>query len=329
MPVLRSVPENMIWGYFAPDVPPVMRVESGAVVDIETFNGLGVPPEDPEGFFKRHGLPFDDTLQQLAQALRALRKDVGPHLLTGPIYIEDAQPGDVLEVRVVSVTPRPPYYGVSFTRPDGGALPGLVDKPWLKVIRIDREQGLARFAPGVDIPLQPFMGIMAVAPTEKVSSIPPGKFGGNIDLKDLTAGARLYLPVQVPGALFFTGDGHGAQGDGEVNLTGLETSMVTRLQFVLHKQCDQTWPLAETSDHYIVMGLDEDLDEAARIAVEQCVGALQHFAGMSRVDAYSASSLLVDFALTQIVDGVKGVHGRIPKQRFTMRQEPWWGPRWR
>ncbi|MBV7429331.1 MULTISPECIES: acetamidase/formamidase family protein [unclassified Acidovorax] len=178
----------------------------------------------------------------------------------------------------------------------------------------------------LDIPLRPFMGIMAVAPTRRVSSIPPGCFGGNIDLKHLVPGTRLYLPVQVPGALFFTGDGHGVQGNGEVNLTALETSMTTTLEFVLHQRRSLAWPMAETATHYIVMGLHEDLDTAAADAVQRTIEVLQAFAEVDAGEAYALSSLVVDFEVTQLVDGVKGIHGCIPKSLFASMAGSWWGP---
>src|SRR5690606_30053461 len=155
-----------------------------------------------------------------------------------------------LEVRILSVEPRPPYFGVSFTMPGAGTITDLVDKPWMKVIPFEWEDKVAHYDDLFDIPLAPFMGTMGVLPTEKVSSVPPGAHGGNIDLKDLTAGSTLFLPVHVAGAGFLAGDGHAAQGDGEVSLTALEVSQDFRVQFVLHKGCTQPWPLAETDEHY-------------------------------------------------------------------------------
>ncbi len=323
---LKATPETVIWGYFAPDVPAVLEVDSGATVKIDTYSSVGIPEKDPESFFKEHKLEIDDNVRGLIDIMTTVKKDVGPHILTGPVHINDAQPGDLLEVRILDVQPRPPYFGVSLTFPGAGSLPDLLDAPWMKVIPLDMDANVGRFNENFDIPLAPFMGTMGVAPTKKVSSVPPGRFGGNLDLKDLTAGSSLYLPVLVPGGLFLTGDGHAAQGDGEVNLTGLEVSQAVTVQFILHKQCEQPWPLAETDEHYIVMGLDEDLDEAARIAVQRSVDMLGNFAGMSVPEAYAASSLAVDFALTQIVDGVKGVHGRIPKHLFQNTESTWGAP---
>lgn len=325
-PHLRSRPETVVWGFLAPDVPPVLQIASGTTVSIDTVNALCVPPDAPEAFFERHQLALTDAALDICDIVKTVPKDVGPHVLTGPIHIEHAEPGDVLEVRIHAVTPRAPHYGVNFTRPGAGSLPGLLAEPRTQVLPIDPVRRTARFREGLDIPLLPFMGIMAVAPTSRVSSIPPGRFGGNIDLKHLVPGARLYLPVQVPGALFFTGDGHGVQGNGEVNLTALETSMTTTLEFVLHKQRSLAWPMAETPGHYIVLGLNEDLDTAAAEAVQRAVEVLQTFAGMDVGEAYALASLVVDFEVTQLVDGVKGIHGCIPKSLFTPTAEAWWGP---
>lgn len=325
---LPCTPATTVWGHFCPDIKPVLRIESGARVAIDTVNGVGVPQDDPASFFAANGMPVTEAARDLVAVMSMLEKGAGPHILTGPIQIAGAEPGDVLEVRVLAVRPRAPYYGVSYTRPGAGSLPDLVPRPWSKVVRFDMERGLARFRQGVDIPLAPFMGVMAVSPAQRASSLPPGPFGGNLGLKLLRAGARLYLPVQVPGALFYTGDGHAAQGNGAVNLTGLEASMSATLQFVLHKRCPQAWPLAETHGSYVVMGLHEDLDIAAAQAVEQAVRAIGIFGQMPEAEAYAAASLLVDFSLTQVVAGVKGVHGRIDKKHFQHVTRPWWGPRW-
>lgn len=325
-PHLPSRPETVVWGFLAPDVPPVLRIASGTTVRIDTVNALCVPPDAPEAFFERHGLALADAAQDICDIVKTVPKDIGPHVLTGPIHIDGAEPGDVLEVRIHEVEPRAPHYGVNFTRPGAGSLPDLLPEPRTQVLPIDPARRTARFREGLDIPLRPFMGIMAVAPTSRVSSIPPGRFGGNIDLKHLVPGARLYLPVQVPGALFFTGDGHGVQGNGEVNLTALETSMTTRLEFVLHPRRTLAWPMAETPSHYIVMGLNEDLDTAAADAVRRAVEVLQAFAGVDTGEAYALASLVVDFEVTQLVDGVKGIHGCIPKSLVAPTAEAWWGP---
>jgi len=324
--------DSVIWGWLCPHTAPVLHIASEDVVQVDTVSAIGVPPDNPADFFAEHDLPLVGAARDLVDILPHLEKGDGPHVLNGPIHIEDAEPGDVLEVQIQDITARAPYYGVNLTFPGAGSLPDLPlsfpDLPWLHVLKFDMTRNVACFEHGPDIPLAPFMGIMAVAPRERVSSIPPGSFGGNIDLRWLTAGARLYLPVHVPGALFYVGDGHGVQGDGEVNLCALETSLSGRLRFVLHKHCEQAWPLAETESHYIVMGLDEDLNQAAKLAVSQAVKALNALTDMTASQAYAFCSLSVNFALTQIVDGVKGVHGLIPKAVFGQSSPTWWGVRW-
>lgn len=322
---LPATPSTVVWGFLAPDVAPALRVRSGEVVAIDTVNPIGVPP-DAADFYRRHGIAQEGAIVDTMRILETVRKDVGPHVLTGPIHVEDARPGDALAVEVLAVEPRAPYFGVNFTRPEAGSLPGTVAQNWLKLVRYDMRRRIAQFDSRIEIPLAPFMGTMGVAPTKKVSSVPPGPFGGNIDLKDLRPGATLYLPVQVPGALFFTGDGHAVQGNGEVNLTALETAMTATLRFVLHRDSALRWPMAETAEHYIVLGLDEDLDRAACDAVERSVDVLVAFAGLGRVDAYSFASLAVDLEVTQIVDGVKGVHARIPKRLVAPERASPWGP---
>jgi len=321
--------DTVIWGWLCPHTAPVLRIASNDEVKVDTVSAIGIPKDNPAAFFAEHDLPVVDAAQDLVDMLPHLEQGPGPHVLNGPIHVQDAEPGDVLEVQVLDVAPRAPYYGVNFTRPGAGSLPDLPDTDWLHVLKFDMQRNVARFRHDLTIPLAPFMGIMAVAPSMRVSSIPPGPFGGNIDLRWLTAGARLYLPVQVAGALFYVGDGHGVQGDGEVNLTALETSLSGHLRFVLHKHCPQAWPLAETENHYIVMGLDEDLNRAATLAVSQAVKVLTALTHMTASQAYAFCSLSVNFALTQIVDGVKGVHGLIPKALLAhAKPGHWWGPRW-
>lgn len=327
--VLRSTPGTVVWGYLAPDLPPALRVRSGETVRIDTVNPVGVAPDTARDFFAAHGLEPSGAVADMLEIMARVPKGEGPHMLTGPVYVEEAEPGDVLAVEILDVAPRAPHHGVNYSRPGAGGLPGLLEAPWLKVLPIDMARGTARFDERIEIPLAPFMGTMGVAPTRRVSSIPPGPFGGNLDLKDLRPGAVLYLPVQVAGAQLFVGDGHAAQGHGEVNLTGLESSMTGTFRLVLHKRCNLAWPMAETEAHYIAMGLDADLDTAAGIAVAQSVEVLRHFAGLDAAAAYSLASLLVDFEVTQIVDGVKGIHGRIPKRRLdACRPDPAarWGP---
>lgn len=324
---LGSTPDTVVWGRLTPHAPPALRVQSGESVTIDTLNPVGVALDNPGDFFVRHGLPITDAAHEILAVMATVDKGPGPHILTGPIAIADARPGDTLEVRIEAIRVRQPAYGVNFSFPGAGSLPGLLREPWMKVLPIDLQRQEARFSDTLALPLAPFMGIMGVAPTTEVSSIPPGPFGGNIDLKHLRPGSRLYLPVQVPEALFFVGDGHGVQGHGEVNLTALETSLTGVFTFVLHRDCPLEGPVAETPQAYLPMGLDPDLDLAAEQAVRRTVQTLSRRCRLSPEEAYALSSLAVDFEITQIVDGVKGVHGWIPKTLVDpSRASDWWGP---
>jgi acetamidase/formamidase len=319
--ILRSTSETVVRGYLSPFVKPKLHIKSGETVQIDTVTGAGVPKEDPEGFFNEHGIPVSDSVKEIIDIVTKL-EEMG-HILTGPIYIEDAEPGDMLEIRVLDLKTRDTY-AVNRARPGAGALPDITEKTYTKVIPYDMEKNVAIFNKNIDIPLAPFMVVMGLAATEQVSSGPPGRFGGNLDLKELTKGSTLFLPVQVEGGLFFTGDGHGAQGDGEVNINGLETSLTGIFEFILHKGRSLKWPMAETPSHYIVMGLDIDLNIAAQIAVEESVDFLSWKMDLSPMDAYSLSSLAVDFEVTQMVDGVKGIHGMIPKSLFKNLEDTYW-----
>jgi acetamidase/formamidase len=243
---------------------------------------------------------------------------LGGHIVSGPIYVESAEPGDVLAVHVLEVTPRTPY-GVNTMRMNRGGLPDEFTLNRSTVIPFDMERGVAKFAPKIEVPLRPFFGIMATGPARslgKINSGPPGPFGGNIDLKELTVGSTLYLPVFVPGALFMCGDGHAAQGDGEVDLTAIETSLTGTFRLDLIKGKTLRWPRAETATHWITLGLHENLEEAMRMAIRETIDFLANEKRLSREDAYALASIAVDFEVTQVVDGVKGIHGMIPKAIF-------------
>lgn len=309
---LAATPATIVWGRYAASTPPVLRIQSGDTVHVGTVSGnperleaAGVPPE------------------QIPPQLRAIYKEVtdrgpGGHLLTGPIYVEGAEPGDVLEVRIRSVRLAAPY-ATNVFRPGAGFLPN--DYPYyrMKVIPLDRERGVARFAPGIEIPLKPFFGSMGVAPPEvngRIDSAPPWMHAGNLDNKELVGGTTLYIPVHVRGVLFQVGDGHAAQGDGEVDITALETSLEGTFELVVRKDLRLRWPRAETPTHFIAMGLDPDLTEATRMAVREAIDFLVTEKGLNRDDAYMLTSVAVDLAITQLVDGTKGVHAKIPKALF-------------
>jgi acetamidase/formamidase len=191
-----------------------------------------------------------------------------------------------------------------------------------KIIPLDEKRMVARFADGIEIPLRPFFGSMGVAPPPsagRVSSVPPGAHAGNLDNKELVAGTTLFIPVHAKGALFAIGDGHAAQGNGEIDLTALETSLVGTLQFVVRKDLHLRWPRAETPTHYVVMGLDPDLTRAMKLAGREAIDFLTTEKQLSPDQAYMLASVAVDFNVTQVVDGTKGVHGMIPKEIFTKR----------
>lgn len=326
--VLRSTPQTVIRGIIAADRAPVLRIKSGDTVRIDTVSHGGLT-DDPVAFFAAAGIPADQVLQDVIDISKVPRPTdpiAGGHVLTGPVYVEGAEPGDMLEVRVIAVTPRVPY-GVNNPGP-GGVAPTLVPERHTKVIKFDTTTMTSAHSPGVTIPIRPFMGIMAVAPRpqiNRVGSRAPGEFGGNLDFRLLTAGSTLYLPVFNPGALFYTGDSHAAQGHGEVSGNAIEASMTATLQFVLHKGQgkDMRFPYAEDAENYYPMGLDPDLDTAYRYAVQDTVYFLQKVKGMTAADAYSLSSVGLDFGVQQAVDGTLGAYGAVPKSYFATKT-PYW-----
>src|SRR5712671_1140829 len=309
---LKATPKTIAWGYYDAAAPPVLRIQSGDTVEIQTVSGN---PSRLEGA----GVAAD----QIEPELRAIYKEVtnkgpGGHLLTGPLYIEGAEPGDVLEVRIQSIKLGVPYATNSFS-PGRGFLPEDFPYARTKVIPLDEKKMIARFAPGIEIPLKPFFGSMGVAPPEstgKFSSNPPWIHAGNLDNKDLVAGTTLYIPVHAAGALFEVGDGHAGQGNGEVDITALETSLIGTFQFVVHKDMHLRWPRAETPTHFITMGLHEDLNEATKAAVREMIDFRMTDKHLSRDDAYMLSSVAADLSITELVDGNKGVHMSIPKAIF-------------
>jgi acetamidase/formamidase len=249
------------------------------------------------------------------------------HVLTGPIYVEEAAPGDMLEVRILALENRVPY-GVNNSNRGTGVLPELLGGPAAKVIKFDMARNVALFSPEIEVPLSPFMGIMAVAPTREswmISSRPPWRWGGNMDFNKLTAGATLYLPVFHNGAQFFTGDSHAVQADGEINGTAIEASLTGTFQFIVHKGAGRAmkWPRAEDATHYYSMGMDLDLDVAMKNAAQETVDYLRETRGLSAADAYSLSSIAVDFRIAEVVDAVQVVYGAIPKKIFKTNREYW------
>ncbi len=240
-------------------------------------------------------------------------------MLTGPVYVEGAEPGDVLEVRIQKIRLAIPYALNAFA-PGRGFLPEDFPYARVKAIPLDEKRMVAQFADGIEIPLHPFFGSMGVAPpasSGRISSAPPWVNGGNLDNKELVAGTTLFLPIHAPGALFQTGDGHAGQGDGEVDITAMETSLVGTFQFVVRKDMHLRWPRAETPAEFITMGLDEDLTAATKMAVREMIDFLMQEKHMTRDDAYMLASVAADLHITQVVDGNKGVHMILPKAIFT------------
>lgn len=329
---LRSTPDTVSWGWIAADRPPVLRVKSGQTVRIDTVTHQGLnTPSDPVTFFGAAGITPGAVLKDAMEIYRKVKRTegAGPHILTGPIHVEGARPGDMLEVRVLDVEIRVPY-GVNSTGPGWGAVPDLLAQTEQKIIKLDLKRAVALFSKDVEVPLAPFMGIVAVAPPPglvRVSTKPPGAFGGNIDFRHLTAGATLYLPVFNDGALFYTGDGHACQGDGEVDGTAIEISLTPTLQLIVYKGAgrDMDSPRAEDAANYYSMGMGANLDAALKNAIREAVGFLQGKAELSATEAYALCSLAVDFRIGEAVNNVLMVYGVIPKRLFRRRQEYWAG----
>lgn len=339
-----SLPENLNWGWFPLDKEPVLRIESGETVAIDTLTHVGATQnEDPREYLNALGVPEEEILPDLIAfwQSRSARQREGRngHVITGPIYIEGAEPGDMLEIQILDVQPRVGW-GANNTGPQRGVLssnyPGfqegdrMLDIPNERHVYWTEERNgrqVALFDETIHVPLAPFMGIMAVAPDPVVGepgvtvpgvqgSTPPGAFGGNLDVKDLQAGTTLYLPVFQPGALFYTGDPHSVQGDGEVSGTAIEQSMRGVFRFVLHKGETINNPRAETDTHYLLMGIDLDLDRAMREAVLEAVDFLVAEKGLSQSKAVSLASIAVDFRIGEVVDLTQVVVGYVPKDIF-------------
>ena len=320
--VLPATPQNVIWGAISAEREPVLRIRDGATVRIDTVSQQPLNHADPAEFLPQLGVALEDVLPEAIAIYRNVQKSPpgSSHVLTGPIYIEGAVPGDMLEVRVLDVAFRVPY-GLNIIGPGSGVLPKLLTERVTPLIRIDAERKIGRFAPGIEIPLSPFMGIMAVAPPPErspASTKPPAEYGGNLDFRHLVAGATLFLPVFNEGALFYTGDGHATQGDGEVDGASIEISLAPTLQFFVHKDAGKRmkWPRAEDAANYYVMGMDEDLDVALAEAVREAVEFIQQKAPVTAAQAYAVCSFSVDFRVGEAVNLVKMIYGAIPKKLF-------------
>jgi len=315
---LKANPGNVHWGYFSAALRPALTINSGETVVIED-----VPREEPAAF-EAAGVPASEISENHRAIFREVKeRGPGPHILVGPVYVNGAEPGDTLEVRILDV--QIAYsYAYNRQRPYAGTLPDEFPRFWQRVIRIDRQNQRAEVAPGVVVPVpRPYFGTMGVAPDAtlgRISSAPPGVHTGNLDNTDLGAGATLYMPVHVRGALFSAGDCHAAQGHGEVDGTAIETGLRGRFQFIVRKDMKLKWPRAETATHWIVMGLHPDLDEAMKIATRETIDFIvERFPRLTREEAYMIASVAVDYVVTQVVDQTKGVHGLIPKGIFAGR----------
>jgi acetamidase/formamidase/ketosteroid isomerase-like protein len=312
---LEATPNTVAVGYYWSEAKPALRIASGDIIDVDTLL-----TNNPTGL-ARAGVP-DDKIQA---SLKAITTDVtgdrrgpGGHILTGPVYVEGAEPGDALEVKILSID-LPIDYGYNGC---SGFVPENCERGTpAKILTLDRARMTSEFAPGITIPLRPFFGSMGVAPAAglgRVSSNPPGRHAGNMDNKELVAGSTLYIPVFVPGALFEIGDGHAAQGDGEVDQTAIETSLRGRLQLTVVKGMALNFPRAETATDYISMAFDPDLTKATTMAIQEMVEFVAATRKMSKHQAYQLISVAGNVAVTQLVDKPNhGVHVRLPKSIFS------------
>jgi acetamidase/formamidase len=311
---LEATPATVAYGYYWSAATPALRIQSGDIIDVDTLltntpAGLeraGVKPEK-----------IQDSLKRIVADVTGERRGPGGHILTGPVFVDGAEPGDALEVKILSIDFALDYgyNGCS------GFLPENCDRSVpQKIIAIDKKKMSAEFKPGIVIPLRPFFGSMGVAPSPdsgRVSSNPPGRHAGNLDNKELVAGSTLLIPVFVRGALFEIGDGHAAQGDGEVDQTAIETSLRGRVQLTVRKGIALTWPRAETATDYISMAADPDLTRATSTAIQEMVDFLAASRGLTKHEAYQLVSIAGNVAVTQLVDRPNvGVHVKLPKSIF-------------
>jgi acetamidase/formamidase len=309
--ILEPTPTTVAWGHYWSETPPALHIKSGDFVRIHTL--LTSNPERLEAA----GLPPDQVEKELRDVQSVRDKGPGGHVLTGPIYIDGAEPGDVLEVRFDSIRLAIPY-GYNAIGQNGFLSDEIFDRK-MRLITLDTKKMTGHFADGIEIPLHPFFGSVGVAPPREAgrwNSAPPWIHAGNLDNKELVEGTSLFIPVHIKGALFEIGDGHAAQGNGEVDITAIETSLIGKLQFTVHKGRALHWPRAETSTHIITMGCDRDLNAATHIAVREMISYLVEEKKMSQADAYMLCSVAVDVDITQLVDGNVGVHAMLPKTIF-------------
>ena len=312
---LAATPATVIWGYYSAKAKPVLTVHSGDTVRVQTLSTCGSNDR-----LEEEGVAPADIPSYNADIYREV-KDKGPggHILTGPVAIAEAEPGDVLEIQILKIDIDTSWACNGFAA-GRGFLPNDYPYGGSKIIPLDRSRMMAHFAPAIDIPLRPFFGSMGLAPPPsagRIDSAPPWMHAGNMDNKELVAGTTLYIPVHAKGALFEVGDGHAGQGNGEVDITAMETFLTGTFRFVVHKDQHLLWPRAETPTHYISMGFSPDLKEATTLAVRDMINFLVDQKHLSRDDAYMLTSVAVDVDITQLVDGNVGVHAMCPKSIFT------------
>jgi len=350
-------PENAIIGHYSATKKPVIIVKSGSVVKIDGGGGgaavRGDNP-DPVKWLADNNIPSTPETLVCLNETALVQKETpklpgkpGGHLLVGPVFIEEAEPGDMLEVRILDVTPRITFGSTGSTPGHGGltlgsetppeprtpessrgTTPGAVMRPAGNITVLDLKRNVGIFAKGIEVPLKPFMGVMATCPPDSEGpdrgSTEPGTFGGNLDCAELGAGSTLYLPVYQKGALFYTGDSHAGQGDGEVTGTAIETADACTLQFIVHKGATLKMPRAETPTDFIAFGLDKDLNKAMRQAIVETMDFLKERRGLDPLKAYALASIAVNYHVTQVVDVTLGVHGMIPKRVFVDEAFPYW-----
>jgi acetamidase/formamidase len=313
--VVESSDKTVRLGVYDTTLDPILKIDSGDTISY---------PNTWSHFLNQ--MQPGVSVETLAK-LRVSNPGHGPHSIIGPVYVNGAEPGDVLEVRYKRI--RPFDWGAVFNNPGSlgtGLLPQDFPEGQVKYLKIDFPNGTAEFNRNIHIPIKPFQGTLGVAPPDGfypplspgvTSSVPPGPHAGNTDLSEMVEGSTMFIPVWKPGAFIFTGDSHALQGDGEINLSALETRMQElRIQVLLHKQKNFAWPIAETSTHWITLGLDKDLNVAMALAARNAINFLAARADLTKVDAYALCSIAVSFRVTQVVDIVRGVHAMIPKNLF-------------
>jgi len=308
---LEATPATVAYGYYWSEAKPALRIASGDMIDVDTML-----TSTPDRLEKAGVKPEDVQASLRAIVTNVTDRGPGGHILTGPVYVEGAEPGDALQVDIVSIDLPIPY---GYNGCAGFIRENCEQGRAITIVPLDRQRMIGTYRPGIEIPLKPFFGSMGVAPPPsagRISSGPPGIHAGNLDNKELVAGTTLFIPVYVPGALFEIGDGHAAQGDGEVDQTAIETSLRGRVRLTVRKGMTLKWPRAETPTHFISMGIDLDLTAATRIAIQQMIDFLAETKGLDKHAAYQVTSLAGDVAITQLVDGTMGVHVRMPKAIF-------------